>query len=74
MKTRSVVHSDSEILGGMPVLVGTRVPIQALIDYLEGGHSLDDFPHRHSRPRDRGTEAEFGIVFSKNSISIQTVQ
>ena len=44
----SVVHSDPEILGGTPVFVGTRVPIQALIDYIEGGHSLneflDDFP------------------------------
>ncbi len=43
-----VVHSDPEILGGTPVFVGTRVPFQALLDYLEGGDSLDevltDFP------------------------------
>ncbi len=38
-----VVHSDPEILGGTPVFVGTRVPVQALIDYLEGGHPLADF-------------------------------
>lgn len=38
-----VVHSDPEILGGMPVFVGTRVPVQAFIDYLEGGHPLDEF-------------------------------
>ncbi len=48
MKQSSVVHSDPDILGGTPVFVGTRVPIQALIDYIEGGHSLekflDDFP------------------------------
>ncbi len=44
----SVVQSDPEILGGTPVFVGTRVPLRNLIDYLEGGHSLneflDDFP------------------------------
>lgn len=40
---RDVVHSDPEILGGTPVFVGTRVPVQALIDYLEGGHPLADF-------------------------------
>lgn len=40
---RSVVHRDPEILGGTPVFVGTRVPAQALIDYLEGGHPLEDF-------------------------------
>jgi uncharacterized protein (DUF433 family) len=43
-----IVHSDPEILGGTPVFVGTRVPLRNLIDYLEGGHSLneflDDFP------------------------------
>jgi len=48
MKQSSVVHSDPDILGGAPVLIGTRVPVQALIDYIEGGHSLekflDDFP------------------------------
>ena len=38
-----VIHSDPEILGGTPVFVGTRVPVQALIDYLEGGHPLSDF-------------------------------
>lgn len=39
----SVVHIDREILGGTPVFVGTRVPAQALMDYLEGGHTLDEF-------------------------------
>jgi uncharacterized protein (DUF433 family) len=43
MKETSVVRSDPEILGGTPVFVGTRVPVQALIDYIEGGHSLNDF-------------------------------
>ena len=48
MKETSVVHSDPDILGGTAVFVGTRVPVQALIDYIEAGHSLqqflDDFP------------------------------
>jgi uncharacterized protein (DUF433 family) len=43
MKPLSVVHSDPDILGGTPVFIGTRVPLQALIDYLEGGHSLEEF-------------------------------
>jgi uncharacterized protein (DUF433 family) len=30
-------------MGGTPVFAGTRVPVQTLIDYLEGGESLDDF-------------------------------
>ena len=41
--TTAVVHSDPEILGGTPVFVGTRVPVQSLFDYLEGGETLDEF-------------------------------
>jgi len=40
---KSAVHTDPDILGGKPVFVGTRVPLQALVDYLEGGHTLDEF-------------------------------
>jgi uncharacterized protein (DUF433 family) len=44
MTTREpVIHCDPEILSGTPVFVGTRVPVQALFDYLEGRHSLDEF-------------------------------
>ena len=32
-----IVCSDPGILGGTPVFVGTRVPVQSLFDYLEGG-------------------------------------
>ena len=39
-----VVHSDPEILGGTPVFVGTRVPLRNLIDYIEEGYTLDEFP------------------------------
>jgi uncharacterized protein (DUF433 family) len=39
----TVVHSDSEILGGTPVFLGTRVPVKNLYDYLEAGDPLDDF-------------------------------
>jgi uncharacterized protein (DUF433 family) len=38
-----VVHSDPEIMGGTPVFVGTRVPFQTLLDYLEAGDPLDAF-------------------------------
>jgi uncharacterized protein (DUF433 family) len=40
---QSVVKIDPEIMSGAPCFAGTRVPIQNLIDYLEGGDSIDDF-------------------------------
>ena len=40
---KSLITVDPEIQGGVPVFAGTRVPIQNLFDYLEGGDSLEDF-------------------------------
>lgn len=39
----NVIEVNSEKLGGTPVFAGTRVPIQNLFDYIEGGETLDDF-------------------------------
>jgi uncharacterized protein (DUF433 family) len=39
----SVFHSDPDILGGTPVFRGTRVPVETLMEWLEGGCSLGDF-------------------------------
>ena len=39
----SVVHSDPDILGGIPVFVGTRVPVRTLLDYLAAGDTLETF-------------------------------
>jgi uncharacterized protein (DUF433 family) len=36
-------HSDPEIMGGTPVFVGTRVPVETLLDDLEAGDPLDEF-------------------------------
>lgn len=40
---REAVRRDPEVMHGVPVFRGTRVPVQTLFDYLEGGESLDDF-------------------------------
>jgi uncharacterized protein (DUF433 family) len=41
--TQRAITSDPEIMGGTPCLAGTRVPFQTLLDYLEGGDSLETF-------------------------------
>ena len=38
-----LVVMDPEIMGGTPVFAGTRVPVQTLVDYLDGGETIDDF-------------------------------
>lgn len=40
---KGIIHSDPETMGGTPVFVGTRVPLQNLIDALEGGESIESF-------------------------------
>ncbi len=46
---RSIVHTDPDIMLGVPVFIGTRVPLQTLFDYLKDEDGLtefsEDFPH-----------------------------
>jgi len=37
------IERDPETMHGVPVFRGTRVPVQTLFDYLEGGETLEDF-------------------------------
>jgi uncharacterized protein (DUF433 family) len=41
--SNSVIIRNPEILGGTPVFADTRVPFDALVDYVEGGKTLDEF-------------------------------
>jgi uncharacterized protein (DUF433 family) len=49
LERQGIVHTDPEIMSGVPVFVGTRVPLQTFFDYLEGESGLakflEDFPH-----------------------------
>ncbi len=40
---RPVICRDPEVMSGIPVFCGTRVPVQTLIEYLEAGDSIDEF-------------------------------
>ena len=39
----NAITRDVETMHGVPVFRGTRVPVQTLFDYLEGGETLEDF-------------------------------
>ena len=38
-----IVTAQPDVLSGTPVFAGTRVSVHALIDYPEGGETIDDF-------------------------------
>lgn len=59
----NVVHRDPEIMGGEPVFVGTRVPVQALIDYTVAGHTLDEFLEHFST-----VEREQAVAFLQQAV------
>ena len=40
---QSLITRNENILGGIPVFTGTRVPVKTLFDYLKANHPLDDF-------------------------------
>lgn len=41
--TTPLITRSPDIMGGTPVFAGTRVPVQTLVEYLEGGETIDDF-------------------------------
>ena len=43
MSETGIVHSHPEIVSGEPVFAGTRVPARNLLEWIEGGHTLDEF-------------------------------
>ena len=42
--TDALIDRNPDILGGTPVFAGTRVPVRILMEHLEAGDRLDDFP------------------------------
>ncbi len=41
--TQTVISRSPDVMSGAPVFAGTRVPVQSLLDYLAGGHPLEEF-------------------------------
>lgn len=46
-----IISVDSQILGGTPCFIGTRVPLSTFLDYIETGYSLDRFLRGYSSVR-----------------------
>ncbi|HLL69922.1 MAG TPA: DUF433 domain-containing protein [Pyrinomonadaceae bacterium] len=40
---KQIITSSPDVMSGLPVFAGTRVPVQTLLDYLKGGDSIDEF-------------------------------
>ncbi|MBC7943822.1 MAG: DUF433 domain-containing protein [Burkholderiales bacterium] len=40
---KPLITCTPDVMGGTPVFAGTRVPVQTLLDFLEGGETIDDF-------------------------------
>ena len=60
-----ITHSDSEIMSGTPVFVGTRVPVRSLFDYLEGGETLEEFLHQFPSVKREQTIAVLDAAFER---------
>ena len=43
MAQEPIIVRNPEIMSGTPCFRGTRVPFQTLLDYIEGGETLDEF-------------------------------
>ncbi len=61
----SVIQSDTSILGGTPVFIGTRVPVKTLLDYLAAGDPLDEFLDHFPSVK---KEQAIAIIYSKSPL------
>jgi hypothetical protein len=43
LNNTSIISVSPDVMGGTPVFIGTRVPVQTLLDYLKAGETIDDF-------------------------------
>ncbi|MFZ2236100.1 MAG: DUF433 domain-containing protein [Dokdonella sp.] len=64
----SVTHCHPKILSGVPVLVGTRVPVRSLFDYLDGGKTLDAFLHQFPSLNREQTVAVLDAAFERVAV------
>ena len=73
MNVKDVVEIDPEKMSGVPVFTGTRVPINHLFEYLEGGDTLDEFLRQFpsvTREQALGVlELSKESLFSRNEIA-----
>ena len=69
---KPVIHSDPNILGGTPVFVGTRVPLQNLIDCLEAGDSLDEF--LNSFPTVKREQAIAALELAREALLVEAAE
>ena len=65
-KSTRIVHSDPEIMGGVPVFVGTRVPVTILFEYLASGSPLEEFLENF--PSVKRSQALAAIEFSREAL------
>ncbi|MEG4340777.1 MULTISPECIES: DUF433 domain-containing protein [unclassified Microcoleus] len=65
----TIFHSDPDILGGTPVFIGARVPIETVLDCLEAGDSVDEFlDHFPTVSRDRAISLLSMIRSPQNNV------
>ncbi len=62
---KGIVHSDPEIMGGTPVFVGTRVPLQNLIDCLEGWRIGEGFSRSLSNCKARASHCGDRVIYNQ---------
>ncbi len=67
MRRQDIVSEDPETLGGAAVFVGTRVPVQSLLDYLRGGDTLDEF--LQDFPSVRREQAEAALDLAQEALT-----
>lgn len=61
-----LIHSDPSIMMGKPVVAGTRVPVELILEKLGAGESIDQIVQAHPRLTPEGVLA--ALKFSAEAL------
>ena len=67
MRRQDIIIVDPEVLGGTAVFLGTRVPVQNLVDYLRAGDTIDQF--LQDFPSVRREQAEAALELAAEALT-----
>ena len=60
--TRNRIHSDPKVMMGKPVVAGTRIMVESILERLGAGESVEQILEAHPRLTEEDVRAALGFA------------
>ncbi len=71
MRSFSPIISNPKILGGKPVIKGTRISVEFVLELLRSGMNLNDIIHEY--PHLKKSDIQAVLAFAKRAVSREQI-